>query len=80
MGHAASACLSEDRSQEYNLLFVNVPKKGTLEDVMTRELSQNKDKIKEMVLQAHRQALEPELGKEKYDLLLCKSFIQRPKS
>lgn len=67
MGHAASLCLCEDRSKSYNLLCVENPQGKTLEDVVKDEILQNKDKIKEKVLEAHREVMSPILGKAQYE-------------
>ena len=38
----------------------------TLAEVLSQELSENKDKVRQMVLNAHRQCVEPVFGQDKY--------------
>jgi hypothetical protein len=67
LGHAASLCKCFASSEEcYDLLRIATTTEKTLEEVLKQELSNNKDKVKQMVLEAHKQCVEPELGQDKY--------------
>ena len=67
LGHAACLCRCIDSSKGYyDLLRTAAISENTLEEVLRKELSENKDKVKKMVLEAHRQCVEPELGQDKY--------------
>lgn len=67
LGHAASLYKCFDSSERYyDLLRAATIGEKTLAEVLKQELSNNKDKVKQMVLESHRQCLEPVLGQDKY--------------
>lgn len=67
LGHAASFCKCLDsREGYYDLLRTATISEQTLAEVLKQELSNKKDKVKQMVLEAHRQCVEPVLGQDKY--------------
>jgi hypothetical protein len=67
LGHAASLCKCFDSSEGYyDLLRTATISEKTLAEVLKQELSNNKDKVKQMVLESHRQCVEPVLGQDKY--------------
>ena len=67
LGHATSICKCLDLSEGYyDLLRTATIFDKTLAEVLSHELSNNKDKVKQMVLNAHRQCVEPVFGQDKY--------------
>ena len=67
LGHAASLCKCFDSSEGcYDLLRTATISEKTLAEVLKQELSNNKDKVRQMVLESHRQCVEPVLGQDKY--------------
>ena len=67
LGHAASFCRCFDSSDGYyDLLRTATIFEKTLAEVLKQELSDNKDKVKQMVLEAHKRRVEPVLGQDKY--------------
>lgn len=67
LGHAASLCKCFDSSEGcYDLLRTATISEKTLAEVLKHELSNNKDKVKQMVLESHRQCVEPVFGQDKY--------------
>ena len=67
LGHAASLCKCFDSSEgHYDLLRTATISEETLAEVLKQELSNDKDKIKQMVLEAHKQRVEPVFGQDEY--------------
>ena len=69
LGHATAQCYYDDKKVMLQLIHARFSPKGTLASVLKGELSQNVDKIKEQILEEHRLAVEPTMGKEKYQSL-----------
>lgn len=67
LGHAASLCKCFDSSEGcYDLLRTATISEKTLAEVLKQELSNNREKVKQMVLESHRQCVEPVFGQDKY--------------
>ena len=67
IGHAASLCKCFDNSEGcYELLRTATIYDRTLSEILEQELSKRKVKIKQDVLTAHRQCVEPVFGRDKY--------------
>ena len=70
LGHAASLCKCFDSSEGYyDLLRTATIREKTLAEVLKQELSNNKEKVKQRVLESHRQCVEPVLGQDKYQYI-----------
>lgn len=67
LGHAACLCKCLDSKEGYyDLLRTVTICEKTLAEVLKQELSTHKNKVKQMVLDSHRQCVEPVLGQDKY--------------
>ena len=69
MGHSAADCMVGDRTRCYDMLALRMIGKGTLPDVLKKEIAETQNQIKERVFAAHKKAVVGEIGEEAYSLL-----------